>query len=340
MHVRDRNVRVIGRSGASLEDDAHTASAERVLMVPETTVLERSLFERLREIEPPRRLLNPDGAALDWGLVSTDTPVQRLGEHDFLDVSDEPKRKRAERLLLRRTAKSTDGWVSRTLNRPQSRFFSRWFLKAGLSANAASAISLALGLGCGLAAAQPGASWLAVTGVLFQLASMFDGVDGEMARVAQKDSKMGAAIDAAADNLTYLATLVGFGVGWAREGISEVEGWSLVVVSVLLVLTLSQVLFFVRKHAPNASFVFFDRSVRLAARTTESRSLGAIDVFFRATRRDLLALILMFVSFGGSRFAIFCLVGVGVLVADYLLLFHRRDLVRAAGILRSEEGRP
>jgi len=337
MRVRDRNERVIARSGASLLAATEGDANGRALTVPGHIVLEQSLFNVLLEVEPPCRLRSPDGAELDWGPVSEQTPVHQLAEHDFLDVSGKAKRQRAERTLLLRTGKSTDGWVSRHFNRPQSRFFSYWFLKAGLSANAASAVSLLVGLGCGLAAAQPGAFWLAVTGVLFQFASMFDGVDGEMARVTLRDSKMGAAIDSLADNLTYVATLVGFGIGWMREGITEVEAWSLVSILVLVLLTLFIVLLFVRKYAPSPSFVFFDRSVRRAARDVNSVSLRAIDVFFRATRRDLLAFILMFVSFLGSRFVIFCLVGLGVLVADYLLLFHRADLVRAARLLQAEE---
>jgi CDP-L-myo-inositol myo-inositolphosphotransferase len=339
MRVRDRNERVIARSGASLAGETHADAEQPTLSVSEKIVLERSLFDVLREIDPPRRLRNPDGAELDWGPVSAETPVHQLTEYDFLDVSSGSKCRLAERFLLLRTVKSTDGWVSRRFNRPQSRFFSRWFLKVGLGPNAASAVSLLIGVACGLAAAQPGRLWLMVTGVLFQFASMFDGVDGEMARVTLRDSKLGAAIDAAADNLTYLATLVGFGIGWAREGITTVEGWSLVTVSALIVLTLLQVLLFVRKYAPNASFVFFDSSLRRAARESDSLSFRIIDIFFRATRRDLLALILMVASFFGSRFFIFCLVGLGVLVADYVLLFRRTDLVHAAGLLRAEEGR-
>jgi len=336
MWVRDRNARAIARCGASIVGAIGADGEDRTLFVSDNVVLEESLFDVLRSVQPPRRLRAPDGGELAWGTVSEETPVLQLVEHDFLDVSDESKRLRAERILLLRTGKSSDGYVSRHFNRPQSRFFSRWFLKAGLSAHAASAVSLALGVACGFAAARPGALWLAITGVLFQCASMFDGVDGEMARVTLRDSKVGAAIDAAADNLTYLATLVGFGVGWAREGITVVEGWSLVIVSVMIVVTLFQVLLFVRKYAPNASFVFFDRSVRRASRESGSPSLRAIDIFFRATRRDLLAVILMFASFLGSRFAILCLVGLGVLVADYLLLCHRRELVHAAGLLRAD----
>lgn len=336
MRVRDRNERVVSRSANAVVASSADESDSRVLFVPEHVVLEPSLFELLRELNPPLRLSTPEGAKLDWGAPSKRTSERRLVDDHFLDASNASSRKRAERLLLLRTEKSTDGWVSRTLNRPQSRFFSRWFLKAGLSPNAASAVSLAIGLGCGFAAAQPGGLWLALTGFLFQFASMFDGVDGEMARVSLRDSKTGAAIDSLVDNVTYLATLVGFGVGWAREGITAAQGWMLVLLLAMVILTLLWVLIFVRSYGDDMSFVFFDRSLRRAAKDSQRASLRAIDVFFRATRRDMLALILMLVSFVGSRFLIFCLLGVGVLVADYVLLFHRHDLIRAAGLLRTE----
>jgi CDP-L-myo-inositol myo-inositolphosphotransferase len=337
MRVRDRNARVVSRSRNAYVGAMSDLGDDRTLFVPDDIVLERSLFDALPKLDPPLCLRAPDGAELVWGRKAAEAPVSELEEHHFIGVSDPTKRERAERILLRRTEKPTDGWVSRHINRPMSRFFSRWFLKAGLSANLASAISLALGVACGLAAAQPGGLWLALTGVLFQSASMFDGVDGEMARVTLQDSKLGAVLDSLADNLTYLATLVGFGIGWAREGVTDVEAWSLLIVLALVVLTLFVVLVFVRNHGPDMSFVFFDRSLRRAARDSNRTSLRVIDVFFRATRRDMLAVILMLASFLGSRFLIFCLVGLGVLVADYLLLFHWRDLVRAAGLLRAEQ---
>ncbi|NNE19037.1 MAG: CDP-alcohol phosphatidyltransferase family protein [Myxococcales bacterium] len=336
MRVRDRNERVLSRGAARGVEAVRSDEYEPTLLVPDHIVLQPSLFDALSALDPPRRLRAPDRGELDWGRVSGSTPAFQLTVDHFFDVADAGGRRRAERILLLQTEKSTDGWVSRRFNRPLSRFFSRWFLKAGFSANAASAVSLAIGLGCGIAAAQPGGFWLAVTGVLFQFASMFDGVDGEMARVTLRDSKAGAAIDSFVDNLTYLATLVGFGIGWAREGISGAEGWLLVIVTALIVTTLLQVLGFVRKHAPNASFVFFDRSLQRATEETKSSSLRAINFLFRATRRDMLALILMCLSFLGSRFAVFCALALGVLVANYLLLFHRGDLVRAAGSLRAE----
>ena len=337
MTVRARNERVVAHSGATLTVAPDTD--EQVLVVPDNIILERTVFEILAKLDPPCRLQAPDGATLDWGKVSASSAAHELQDDDFLGVSGRANRVRAEQVLLLRTGKDTDGPVSRWLNRPQSRFFSRWFLKAGMNANAASVVSLFLGVGCGFAAAQPGRAWLAAAGVLFQFASMFDGVDGEMARVTLRDSKLGAAIDTSVDNFTYLATLVGFGIGWVREGITSIETWALWIVSIAVAITLFQVWRFVRKYAPVSSFVFFDSSVRRAARESGSLSLRAIDVLFRATRRDLLALVVMFVCFFGSRLAILCLVGAGAILADYVLLFRRADLVRAAALLRSEKAK-
>ena len=280
MRVRDRNERVVSRGAAKGVEAVRSDEDDPVLFVPDHIMLQPSLFDALSALDPPLRLRAPDAGELAWGRVSESATVHQLSVNHFFEVGDVEGARRAERILVLQTEKSTDGWVSRRFNRPLSRFFSRWFLNAGLSANAASAVSLAIGLGCGFAAAQPGGLWLAATGVLFQLASMFDGVDGEMARVTLRDSKAGAAIDSFVDNLTYLATLVGFGIGWAREGMSEAEGWSLLVVTALIVLTLLQVFCFVRRHAPNASFVFFDRSLQRATQQTQSSSLRAINFFF------------------------------------------------------------
>lgn len=330
LRVRERNTRAVVRAGGTLVGRAEDAS----IRVPASVAIEPSLFETLASLDAPLRLRAPDGSEIVWSESASQPTIYQLDDDDFVGVSDAAQRRRAERVLLRRTEKSTDGWVSRKINRPQSRFFSRWLLRVGLSPNAASGICLGIGLLCGWTAAQPGWGWLVLTGLLFQFASMFDGVDGEMARVTLRESRFGAAIDSAVDNATYLATLVGFGVGWSREGFTVVEGIGLVLISVLVVLTLFQVLLFVRKYAPDASFVFFDNAVRRAASDASSQGLTAVGIFFRGLRRDLLAFILMWVCLFGSRFFILCLLGVGVVMANYVLWVHRSELVRAAHILR------
>ena len=107
-------------------------------------------------------------------------------------MSTPAARRRVAWHILQNTGKSTDGWFSRTLNRPISRAVSYVLLTLRLTANHASVLVLLLGLAVALIAAQPGYLALATVGVLFHLASVLDGVDGEMARATLTESEIGA----------------------------------------------------------------------------------------------------------------------------------------------------
>src|SRR3546814_20125528 len=47
---------------------------------------------------------------------------------------------------------------------------------------------------------------------------MLDGVDGEIARAAQRTSKIGASLDSLTDAVTNLGFLAGLGIGLAQQG--------------------------------------------------------------------------------------------------------------------------
>src|SRR5262245_54024455 len=104
MSVRLRNERVARRAGAEV--------------VPHDTL------DRYRDRSV---IVVPPGCLLDF--TRTDSLV---------DVSTPGARRRVAWDILRRTEKSTDGWFSRTLNRPISRTVSYLLLSLRLNANHAS----------------------------------------------------------------------------------------------------------------------------------------------------------------------------------------------------------
>lgn len=324
LRVKERNRRLIARQGGRL---AEKGDGERALFVPETVVLQPSLFRAVPA------LAGEDVLPATWPEGALEAPAALVAPNHVLDVSTGPKRRQAEHSILRATQKPTDGWVSRNFNRPQSRFFSLWFLRAGMTANMASGVCFAIGTLAGWTAAQPGWWALAATGVLFQIASMFDGVDGEMARATHSQSAVGAAIDTLVDNYTYLATLVGFSIGWYREGITSVELYTLGAIALMLAATMLQVLAFVRRYAPDASFVFFDRSVRHAIATKDTATLRMVGRAFYATRRDVLSMLIMLLGFTGMRMAVVLLLLAGTLLVQYVLWFHGRSLRESALII-------
>jgi CDP-L-myo-inositol myo-inositolphosphotransferase len=129
-----------------------------------------------------------------------------------------PERDRAALRALRRagdriiasTGKGGDGIVSRYINRPISQAISRRLLRIpGLRPAHASAGTALLGIAMAAALFLGGATGLIVGGLLFQAASIFDGVDGEMARATWRTSNAGATLDSVIDACTNLAFLTG-----------------------------------------------------------------------------------------------------------------------------------
>lgn len=126
----------------------------------------------------------------------------------------------AGRAILRATSKSSDGIVSRRLNRPLSRAVSGHLLRLGGvrpgHATVLTALAALAMLACLIAVPSP--AGLAAGAVLFQIASVIDGVDGEIARATFRSSKAGASLDSLVDALTNLAFLGAAGASFAMQG--------------------------------------------------------------------------------------------------------------------------
>lgn len=130
----------------------------------------------------------------------------------WLDVDTPEERRRAERLLVARAAgKTWDGAVSRWVNRPLSRPLTRALIRTGISPNGATLLAFALGI-AGAGALATGALWplgLVAGGLLVQLASVVDGVDGEIARASLRESSAGEFLDTVLDRVADAAIVAG-----------------------------------------------------------------------------------------------------------------------------------
>jgi CDP-L-myo-inositol myo-inositolphosphotransferase len=326
--VHARNARVAARAGAMLLDaDAAATLASGssapsdlppapVLIVPPTVAINTTVF--------------PLGGP---GFFQAQPGLGAPGA--VLDVSTPAARRRAAWHIVKQTGKAADGWVSRRCNRPISRLVSYLLLARGLRANHASAMTLLVGLIAAAIGMQPGYLPLIVTGVLFHLASVLDGVDGEMARATLTESNAGARIDTLVDQATYVACFAGVTIGWIREaGAASALGWTLAVI-VALLFSLWRGGRFVARYAPNASYVFIDRSVRRAARETGKPPLRLAAALFTLLRRDLFAALFLVVALFGVRAAVPALVATGVVIANLTFTLYSRELVAAALAERS-----
>lgn len=139
--------------------------------------------------------------------------VVPVAEGVWQDVDTPAMAREAERRLLRSLVKPTDGPVSRHLNRPVSLRLTRILARLDVSPNAVTTFVFLLSIVAAVIAARASTyAALVLSGVLFQIASVVDGCDGELSRFTFKGSRFGAWYDTLTDNVRYAAFFAALGV--------------------------------------------------------------------------------------------------------------------------------
>ena len=142
--------------------------------------------------------------------------------------------------ILRRTRKATDGPVSRWINRPISQALSAILLTIpGVRPNHATAGTAVLALMMFAALVLGGYPGLIAGGLLFQAASIFDGVDGEVARATFRSSSAGAVLDSTVDTATTFLFIIGLAANLASSGQElalALGAWSIILIAIGLAL--------------------------------------------------------------------------------------------------------
>jgi phosphatidylglycerophosphate synthase/choline kinase len=149
--------------------------------------------------------------------------------------------RRAKDMLFDQVSKSTSGIVARILNVRISVPISKILIDTGISPNLATFFLVFLpGLFSAYLVAHPDSYiYLAFAGLLWQLASILDGCDGEIARVKLAETAFGAWLDTLTDNLAYLCAYTGIIVGMYRlypESLLPIAAGVSAVASLLLTL--------------------------------------------------------------------------------------------------------
>ncbi len=128
----------------------------------------------------------------------------------WLDVDTPEAHVHAEREMLRRLSKPTDGFVSRHFNRKISTRLSRFLARTPITPNQLSIATMVLSFLSAWLVFKGSTSYLhlALGGLLFQFASIVDGCDGEIAKLKFMGSRAGEWVDTLADNLSYLVFFI------------------------------------------------------------------------------------------------------------------------------------
>ncbi len=238
-----------------------------------------------------------------------------------LGAGSDQRLAQAGRRIIGQTGKPTDGFVSRLINRPISQFCSFHLLKfAWIRPIHATILASALGLIMAFCLFFGGHLGLMAGAVLFQLASIIDGVDGEIARATFRTSKLGATLDTASDAATNFAFIAGVSAnlwmgGNALAGKAGLAGLALLVTGLTLLGTVS-----LRAGGP----LSFDA----LKHDTQVTSSSILALLAKLTSRDVYALILailILVGFAAPAMIVFAgLVAIWFLAA--LTMLGRRFL--------------
>ena len=136
----------------------------------------------------------------------------------FLKTTDDIPR--CERTLLRRSGKSQDGFISRLFNRPLSRRLSRVLLRYDITPTAWTIYGFALPVLAFIGLARGDYIGIVAGALIFQVYSIVDGCDGEIARATYLESERGGRIDDFLDMLGSILFVIGLGLGLFRSGSS------------------------------------------------------------------------------------------------------------------------
>jgi phosphatidylglycerophosphate synthase len=121
----------------------------------------------------------------------------------------------AERALLRTLGSPSDGPIAR-FDRALSTRLSRHLVRTPLRPNHITTIGTLVGLTGAWCLAQGTYGWELAGALLFWLAVIIDGCDGEVARLKFLESRFGYLYDVTTDNIVHAAIFAGMGIGLYR----------------------------------------------------------------------------------------------------------------------------
>jgi len=223
-----------------------------------------------------------------------------IGEAYWQDVDTVPDVRLAERLLLRATRSSGDGIIAKLINRRISNPISRLLARTPVTPNQISFFNLLFSAFVAWLVSLGQPLTTALGGVLFQLVSILDGCDGEIAHIKLQDSKKGAFIDTLTDQLSYILFIIGVTLGAFHATQSQVVFYVTGAILVGLLIALNFGRLYVKRRG-SASLRELDKGIAsLNHDKQKAWYLRLFGSFHHFGRRDMFSFIAMILMLFGN----------------------------------------
>ncbi len=123
---------------------------------------------------------------------------------NIFEITSPADAARAEDVLVQTIRDNTPGLIARHINKSISLPISRVLSKTRIHPNVLTVLNMIVGFSSAFFLSMNTYASIALGGLCFQLASIFDGVDGEVAKLTLKVSKLGGWLDTISDNGTLI----------------------------------------------------------------------------------------------------------------------------------------
>lgn len=179
-------------------------------------LIEGSLLVEVRDLEnviaQGGQLVSAEGVPLPVR-ITIDNPKPVVAGPAAMLVLDSGSVAEGERKLWASLTSAADGLVDRFFNRPLGRPISKLLVRTPITPNQVSVASILIGV----ASAWFFARGNFVAGALvFQLCAIVDCVDGDLARVSFRQTRLGKWLDLGGDQVVHFSVFAAIGIGVAR----------------------------------------------------------------------------------------------------------------------------
>lgn len=250
----------------------------------------------------------------------------------FSELADTPERaKEVKRFVFRSLIKPTDGWFAVNLNRPASISLSKILVRFPVHPNVVTVFTGLVGIASGLLPMLGTYLGFVAGGLLYQLASILDGVDGELARVKFLGSRTGEWLDTIGDDLTNVVYLTGVTIGVHRSMDAAALVWLGIAAVALFVISHGIMYWLLAVKFHSGDMFGFEWDIK-KPRGKQGRFSRFVVSLERFTRRDFYAFLFMVLAVAGVAWVALpvALVGVSGTLAVMLVQMARSGKVKEA----------
>ncbi|MDH7552148.1 MAG: CDP-alcohol phosphatidyltransferase family protein [Spirochaetota bacterium] len=255
-----------------------------------------------------------------------------LNDNQFIISTDEDIKK-AELLVVKYIIDNTGGYIAKNINKRISIPISLQLAKTRIHPNVLTIINMIVGFLSAYFVLQ-GSYWQVVLGgLLFQLASVFDGVDGEVAKFTFKVSKIGGWLDTIGDNGTLLLFLIAVSVLYFENTSARTASIIITLLFVGLFWFIGMIVWYLRKFSESGSLVAYDKEFLQKLPQDDLLVKFALSMKY-FTKKEFFALFFFCISFTGKIYVLIPIITFTVCCGAIILTIINKKYFRIVNTLR------